>query len=113
MVNPTDVESKMALELWQTEWCPASRRVRERLTELGVDYLIRQVPVEQADREQLQEVVGCRTIPALCLADGRPVVGEQAIRSYLDEHFPEPPEADAHKAKAAKALKRLLEERCA
>lgn len=27
------------LELWQTEWCPASRRVRQRLTELGVDYL--------------------------------------------------------------------------
>jgi len=23
------------LELWQTEWCPASRRIRERLTELG------------------------------------------------------------------------------
>ena len=28
------------LELYQTEWCPASRRVREHLTELGVDYLI-------------------------------------------------------------------------
>ena len=28
------------LELWQTEWCPASRRVRQRLTELGVDYLL-------------------------------------------------------------------------
>ena len=25
-------------ELWQTEWCPASRRVRQRLTELGIDY---------------------------------------------------------------------------
>jgi hypothetical protein len=21
------------LELWQTEWCPASRRIRQRLTE--------------------------------------------------------------------------------
>jgi glutaredoxin len=30
------------LELYQTEWCPASRRVRERLTELGLDYLVRQ-----------------------------------------------------------------------
>lgn len=35
------------LELWQTEWCPASRRVRQRLTELGIDYLIRQVPVDK------------------------------------------------------------------
>lgn len=29
------------LELWQTEWCPASHRVRERLTEPGVDYVVR------------------------------------------------------------------------
>ena len=36
------------LELWQTEWCPASRRVRQRPTELGVDYRTRQVAVEQA-----------------------------------------------------------------
>jgi hypothetical protein len=32
------------LELYQTEWCPASRRVRERLTELGLDDLVHQVP---------------------------------------------------------------------
>jgi Glutaredoxin len=31
------------LELYQTEWCPASCRVRERLTELGLDYLVHQV----------------------------------------------------------------------
>ena len=35
------------LELYQTEWCPASRRVREHLTELGLDYLVHQVPVER------------------------------------------------------------------
>ena len=26
--------SSANLELWQTEWCPASHRVRQRLTEL-------------------------------------------------------------------------------
>ncbi len=41
------------LELWQAEWCPASSRVRERLTELGVDYVVRQVPVEKAERTAL------------------------------------------------------------
>jgi hypothetical protein len=40
------------LELWQTEWCPASRRVRERLTELGVDYVVGQVPVEKSYLEE-------------------------------------------------------------
>ena len=41
------------LELFQTEWCPASRRVRQRLTELGLDYLNRQVPVEREERTVL------------------------------------------------------------
>ena len=30
-------ERTAMMELWQTEWCPASRRVRQRLTELDVD----------------------------------------------------------------------------
>ena len=41
------------LELWQTEWCPASRRIRHWLTELGVDHLSRQVPVDKEQRELL------------------------------------------------------------
>jgi glutaredoxin len=40
----------MMLELFQTEWCPASRRVRQGLTELGIDYVSRQVPVEREAR---------------------------------------------------------------
>ena len=31
----------MMLELWQTEWCPASQRVPQRLTELGLPLLAR------------------------------------------------------------------------
>jgi glutaredoxin len=53
------------LELYQTEWCPASRRVREHLTELGVDYLIHQVPVERDARAALRAATGADTIPAL------------------------------------------------
>ena len=30
--------SSLELELWQTEWCPSSHRVRQRLTELGLTY---------------------------------------------------------------------------
>ena len=81
------------LELYQTEWCPASRRVRERLTELGLDYLVRQVPVERDERTALLVATGADTIPALLLDDGMAVVGEEAIESYLDERFNEPPEA--------------------
>jgi glutathione S-transferase len=100
------------LELYQTEWCPASRRVRERLTELGLDYLVRQVPVEREQRTALLAATGADTIPVLLGADGTAVVGETAIETYLEERFDEPAEADAHRLKAAKARSRYLEEEC-
>lgn len=100
------------LELYQTEWCPASRRVREHLTELGVDYVIRQVPVEPEARTALLAATGVDTIPALLVEDGTAVVGEQAIDAFLAECFEEPPGAPAHRAKAAKVRRRYLEEEC-
>jgi glutathione S-transferase len=100
------------LELWQTEWCPASRRIRERLTELGIDYLIRQVPVDKEQRTALLQRTGSNTIPALLLEDDTAAIGEEAIRRYLDEQIAEPPEAEAHRVKAAKARRRYLEEEC-
>ena len=100
------------LELWQTEWCPASRRVRERLTELGVDYLTRQVPVEREHRNALRAATGTNSIPVLLLDDGSSVVGEAAIGSWLDDHVTEPAEANAHRLKAEKARRRYLEEEC-
>jgi len=100
------------LELYQTEWCPASRRVRERLTELSLDYLVRQVPVERGERTALLGATGADTIPALRLEDGTAVVGGDAIEAYLDERFEEPAEAQAHRLKAAKVRRRYLEEEC-
>ena len=40
------------------------------------------------------------------------MTGEEAIRCYLDEHVTEPPDAEAHRLKAAKARRRYLEEEC-
>jgi glutathione S-transferase len=100
------------LELWQTEWCPASQRIRARLTELGTDYVIRQVPVAKDQREALRHATGSDTIPALVAPDGTVAIGEEAIRSYLDVQIAEPPEAEAHRLKAAKARRRYLEEEC-
>ena len=99
------------LELWQTEWCPASRRVRQRLTELGLTYLAHQVPVEREERTELAAATGQQSIPVL-VAGGEIVDGEQAILGYLDEHFTEPPDAQRQRAKAAKAKQKELEEAC-
>jgi glutathione S-transferase len=100
------------LELWQTEWCPASRRVRQRLTELGIDCLIRQVPVEKEQRRALRDATGSDTIPALVFDNGELAVGENAILALLDGTIDEPSEAQAHRQKAAKARRRYLEEEC-
>ena len=99
-------------ELWQTEWCPASRRVRQRLTELGLDYVVRQVPVERGQRALLRERTGSETIPALVVPGHGPLVGEEAILGYVDSHEPVPAGAEAHRLKAEKARRRYLEEEC-
>jgi glutathione S-transferase len=100
------------LELWQTEWCPASRRVRQRLTELGVDYLIHQVPVEKDQRAALERATGSDVIPAVICDDGTIAIGEDAIAHLLDQRLREPADAEAHRLKAAKARRRYLEEEC-
>lgn len=99
-------------ELWQTEWCPASRRVRQRLTELGIDYVTRQVPVERDERDLLRERTGSDTIPVLVAAGEPPLAGEETILEYLEHHEPVPAEAEAHRLKADKARRRYLEEEC-
>lgn len=103
--------SSPTLELWQTEWCPASHRVRQRLTELALTYTVHQVPVERDQRTDLEAATGLRSIPVL-LAGGQVIDGEQAILAYLEEHFTEPSQAQQQRDKAAKAKKKELEEAC-
>jgi glutathione S-transferase len=98
------------LELFQTEWCPASRRLRQRLTELDVTYLVRQVPVERDERTELRLKTGADSIPALVRENGEVLIGEDEILAFLDGRFPEPAGAEAHRSKAINARKRELEE---
>jgi glutathione S-transferase len=97
------------LELYQTEWCPASRRIRQRLTELAIDFVARQVPVERAERSQLLAATGSDTIPVLVLENGHPLLGEAEIAAHLEHGFSEPPGAEAHRLKAEKVRRRELE----
>jgi glutaredoxin 3 len=100
------------IELFQTEWCPSSRRVRERLTELGIDYVSRQVPAERDDRAALRARTGSESIPALLLEDGSVVVGSAEIIAFLEHRAEEPGCVEAHRAKAAQLRRRYLEEEC-
>jgi glutathione S-transferase len=87
------------MELYQAEWCPHSHRVRQRLTELGIDILLRQVPADPDERDRLVEIAGTDEIPVLVWDDGSAFCGEGAILAFLDR-FEERPDAERHREKA-------------
>jgi glutathione S-transferase len=87
------------MELYQAEWCPHSHRIRQRLTELGLDFVAHQVPVEPAERERMRRAVGDDSIPVL-VDDEHVVRGDDDILAYLGERYEERPDASAHRAKA-------------
>jgi glutaredoxin 3 len=87
------------MELYQAEWCPHSHRVRQRLTELGIDFVARQVPAEPKRRSAMRDTVGDDSIPVL-VDGGRFLHGDDDILEYLDRTYHEPPDAARHRAKA-------------
>jgi hypothetical protein len=54
--------AEAALTLYQAEWCPFSSAVREVLTELGLDFVARQVEPWPGQRAMLREVAGTNQI---------------------------------------------------
>ena len=70
------------ITLFQAEWCPFSSAVRERLTELGIDFVARQVEPTEDNRTEVDE------IPTLELDDGTRIAGTDAILAQLAEWPP-------------------------
>jgi predicted GNAT family acetyltransferase len=72
-----------ALVLYQAEWCAFSSAVREVMTELGLDFVARQVEPWPKQRETMRAVAGTDVIPALQVEDGRFFVGAREIFDHL------------------------------
>jgi glutaredoxin 3 len=85
------------MKLYQAEWCPFSHRVRAKLTELGIDYEIVNVPAASKKREELEEVAGTRAVPVL--VDGERVITNSGeATSYLEQkHETDPDELRLHR----------------
>jgi glutathione S-transferase len=96
------------VELYQAEWCPHSHKVRQRLTELGLDFWARQVAANPDAREQMRQHVGTNEIPVLVPDDGDPVCGEDDILEYLDR-FDDRPDAASHREKAREEVPTFAE----
>jgi glutaredoxin 3 len=91
-----------SLIVYQAEWCPFSSRLRQRLTELGLEWTAVPVPAEPPERDAMRDATGTDVIPVVVLEDGTVLGGDTAdIVAALDERFEEPPTAEGHKRAAA------------
>jgi glutathione S-transferase len=86
--------------LYQAEWCPFSSAVRELLTELGIDAVVRQVEPLPEQRGRLREAAGTDEIPVLQAEDGRIFRGTREIFAHLAERDTGP-DAAAHRERYA------------
>jgi len=96
------------MELYQAEWCPHSHKVRQKLTELGLDFTARQVAADPDARDEMERRVGTNEIPVLVPDGGDPVGGEDDILEYLDR-FEERPDAEEHREKAREEVPTFAE----
>ncbi len=87
------------ITLYQAEWCPYSSAVRQRLTELGVDFVARQVAPDPQQRTEVDE------IPTLVDEDGSRHAGTDAVFAYLAGLAAGPNEAE-HRENYAKHPRR-------
>jgi glutathione S-transferase len=91
------------MELYQAEWCPYSHKVRQRLTELGLDFTARQVPADRNERSAMVQACGTNEIPVLVTDDGEILKGEDEIMPWLGR-FDERDDAEEHRRKARKEV---------
>ena len=85
------------LTLYQAEWCPHSRKIRQRLTELGVEFHAKQVEAEPKERRSMREAVGTIEIPVLVSDEGQTLEGEDDILAWLNDRYDERPDAEKHR----------------
>lgn len=74
------------ITLYQVEWCPYCHRVREALTELGLDYETVNVPASRPARTEVIELSGQAMVPVI--KDDDLVVADSArIVEYLEDTY--------------------------
>jgi len=91
------------MELYQAEWCPHSHKVRQRLTELGLDFTAKQVPADPDERSAMVQATGTNEIPVLVTDEGETLEGEDEIMPWLDR-FEDRDDAEEHRRKARKEV---------
>ncbi len=79
--------SEPLMKLYQTEWCPYCRRVRMKLTELGLTYVAVNVPRNKSSRTDLLAVSGQLGIPTLVDRDVIIADDDETIIAHLQTRY--------------------------
>ena len=80
-------EPEQLLEVYQFEGCPYCKKVRQKMTELGLDFIARQVE-PNGDRERVEKVSGQTGVPVLKDPNTDTLMPESDdIVEYLEEHY--------------------------
>ncbi len=75
------------LEVYQFEGCPFCSKVRQKLTDLQIDFIARTVD-PKGDRERVEEVSGQTGVPVLVDPNTDTVMPESDdIVEYLEEQY--------------------------
>lgn len=73
--------------LYQAEWCPYCAHVREKLTDLLLDYTCVNVPRDHSQRTNVKQVSGQTGIPVLVDGDVTIADDDEAIVAYLEKSY--------------------------
>ncbi|MDP3995009.1 MAG: glutaredoxin domain-containing protein [bacterium] len=77
------------LELYQFEECPYCRKVRTKLTDLGMSYIIHNVPRERPERVELEKLSGQKFVPVLVDPNTDTMISDDDDKAvaYLEERY--------------------------
>jgi glutathione S-transferase len=82
-------EEEKVLELYQFEECEYSTQVRLKMSEWGIDYILRNVAKDKSKRPRLQSVSGQHDVPTLIDSWRNVIISgdEKKIIEYLQTHY--------------------------
>ena len=77
------------LELYQFEECPYSTQARLKMSEWGIDYILRNVSKDKSKRQRLKKMSGQNGVPTLVDSLRNVVIAsdEKRIIAYLCKHY--------------------------
>jgi len=77
------------LELYQFEECEFSTKVRLKMSEWEIDYILRNVSKNKSKRQRLKKISGQSGVPTLIDSSRNMVIAgdDQKIIAYLRKHY--------------------------